>query len=280
VADHTASALCGKRVVITRAEAQSGELIEALSLRGAIPVVMPLVEFAAIEDYMPLDSALTQFEDYDWLLFTSVNAVHAVFERQQTLGKQRARTERFPDVAAVGPATRRAAEEAGFRVTHVAKNHLGVALAEELGERLAGARVLLPRSDHANPDLPAALRRLGADVTDVIAYRTVCPAGIDREELNQLAAKQADAILFFSPTAVRNFVELLDGEGKKSPGIRAMLAAVGPVTQAALRDSGLSDTANHPVIVAADTTVAAVVDALEVHFTGLRERFPAGAKSA
>jgi uroporphyrinogen III methyltransferase/synthase len=266
--------------VITRAEAQSGELIEALSLRGAIPMVMPLVEFAAMEDYEALDGALTEVENYDWLLFTSVNAVHAVSKRQQTFGMRRSGGEKFPNVAAVGPATQRAAEEAGFRVCYVAKNHLGVALAEELGERLAGARVLLPRSDRANPDLPAALRRLGANVTEVIAYRTVCPAGINREELKQLATEKADAILFFSPTAVRNFAELLGGEGKKSPATRATLAAVGPVTLAALRDSGLSDTTNRPVIVAADTTAVAVVDALEVHFAGPCQRSPAGAKSA
>jgi uroporphyrinogen-III synthase len=280
VGDHSASALHGKRVMITRAESQSGELIEALSLRGAIPVVVPLVEFAAIEDHAPLDSALIKIEDYDWLLFTSVNAVHAVFAREQTLGAQRTRTKEFPDVGVVGPTTRRAAERAGFRVAYVAKNHLGVALADELGERLAGARVLLPRSDHANPDLPAALRRLGADVTEIVAYRTVCPVGIDREALKRLATEEADAILFFSPTAVRNFVELLGGAGKKSTLIRATLAVVGPVTQAELENSDVLDSANHPVVVASDTTSGAVVDALESHFAGRRERSPAGAKSA
>jgi uroporphyrinogen-III synthase len=280
VADRVVSALQGKRVVITRAESQSCELIETLSLRGAVSVVMPLVEFAVPQEYGPLDAALTHIEDYDWLLFTSVNAAQAVSTRQQALGSQERSGENFPDVATVGPATRRAAEGLGFRVAYVAKNHLGVALAEELGERLAGRRVFLPRSDRANADLPAALRRLGAEVTEVIAYRTVCPGGIDRDHLRRLASEEADAILFFSPTAVGAFAELLGSEGGKPIEIRTTLVAVGPVTLSALRDASLGDGLRNPLIMASDTSAPAVVDALEKHFAGSRQRSPAGVKSA
>ena len=278
--DRVGSPLEGKRVVITRAEAQSGELMESLSSRGAIPILLPLVEFAPPKDYVSLDAALTNIEKHDWLLFTSVNAVQAVATRQVKLGLATNPLRNGPEVAAVGPATQRVADELGFRVAYVAKNHLGVALAEELGERLAGARVFLPRSDRANPDLPAALRRLGAKVTEVVAYRTVCPAGIDGREVAQLAGGQADALLFFSPTAVRNFSELLRGEVQGKFEIRAALAVVGPVTFGALSDTELCQRTNAPPIVASDTTPAAIVDALELHFATQRQRSPAGAKNA
>jgi uroporphyrinogen-III synthase len=279
VGDRLDSALQGKRVVITRAEAQSGELLEALSARRAISIVMPLVEFAAPADYGPLDTALRRMQTYDWLLFTSVNAVQAISTRQRFLGAAQPAGENFPSVAAVGPATRRAAEESGFQVAYVAKNHLGVALAEELGGQLAGKQVFLPRSDRANGDLPAALQRLGAEVTEVVAYRTICPAGIDGDSLRKLAKGEADAILFFSPTAVRNFAELLHDQGSGPLEIRARLAAVGPVTLAALREAGLDRSIN-PVIVASDTSAEAVVEALKEHFAKFRERSPAGTKSA
>jgi uroporphyrinogen III methyltransferase / synthase len=279
VGDRLDSALHGKRVVITRAEAQSGELLEALSSRRAISIVVPLVEFAALADYGPLDAALRRMQTYDWLLFTSVNAVQAVSARQRFLGAAQRAGGNFPNVAAVGPATRRAAEESGFQVAYVAKNHLGVALAEELGEQLAGKQVFLPRSDRANRDLPAALQRLGAEVTEVVAYRTIRPAGVDRDSLRKLTREQADAILFFSPTAVHHFAELLDDQRNRPLEIQATLAAVGPVTLAALREAGL-DRSSNPVIMASDTGVEAVVDALEEHFAKFRERSPAGTKSA
>ncbi len=273
MAEAAASPLAGKRVVITRAASQSSELFEKLTKRGAIPISLPLVSFAAPEDYAPLDAALLEWEQFDWVLFTSANAVHAVVARRGDLGRNLNPAGKVPRVAAVGPATQEEAERAGLSVAYLARTHLGVALAEELGERLRAQRVFLPRSDRANPDLPAALQLLGAKVTEVIAYRTLPPSDTDQSRVKQAVRGQANAVLFFSPTAVHNFAELAGREELGLLQSNLALVAIGPVTAGALRESGVQR-----MVVAADTTAAAVVDALEDYFAGTQRHSTAGAK--
>jgi uroporphyrinogen-III synthase len=272
VADGAASALAGKRVVITRAASQSSGLFEKLTKRGAVPILLPLVSFAVPEDYAPLDAALLEWEEFDWVLFTSANAVHAVVTRSSNLGRKLNPSGKRPHVAVVGPATREEAEGAGFSVDYLARTHLGVALAEELGERLRAQRVFLPRSDRANPDLPAALQRLGAKVTEVIAYRTLPPSDTDQDRVKQAVPGQADAVLFFSPTAVHNFAELAGREQLGLLQSTLAIVAIGPITAGALREFGVQR-----MVMAADTTAAAVVDALEEHFAGIQKPSTAGA---
>jgi uroporphyrinogen-III synthase len=246
--------------VITRAALQCSELFQKLSSSGAIPILLPLVSFAAPEDYAPLDAALLQWSRFDWVMFTSAYAVPAVMSRAARLGRKLTNTER-PHIAVVGPATQEKAENVGFHVEHTAQTHLGVALANELQNRLPGKRVLLPRSDRANPDLPSALEKFGAQVTQVIAYRTLRPTHADKEKLARVARGEADAILFFSPSAVQNFVEL---SGRKQLNLlqdRVAMTAIGPVTAAALREIGV-----HRVVQAPEPSASAVVQALESRF--------------
>jgi uroporphyrinogen III methyltransferase / synthase len=155
----------------------------------------------------------------------------------------------------------------------VAKTHNGVALANELGDRLQGLKVLLPRSDRANPDLPAALRRYGANVSEVIAYKTLQPTDVDRERWERILEGEADAILFFSPSAVRNFVELFGAEKLLALQIKLAIIAVGPVTAKALRGVGVGQ-----ALLAADTTAESVVEALVEHFAGSPNAERAGVK--
>jgi uroporphyrinogen-III synthase len=261
VAEPSPSPLAGKRIIITRAALQSSELFEKLSDSGAIPILLPLVTFAAPEDYAPLDSALLQWSRFDWVMFTSAYAVQAVMGRAARQGRAPTKNAPPPHIAVVGPATRQQAEKHGFRVEHTAQTHLGVALAQELADRLRGKRVLLPRSDRANPDLPSALQKLGAHVTQVIAYRTVRPSDADQQKLAQVARGEADAILFFSPSAVHSFVEL---SGRKQLNIlqdRVAMAAIGPVTAGALREVGV-----HRIVVAPEPSASAVLQALESRF--------------
>jgi uroporphyrinogen III methyltransferase / synthase len=271
VADLTASTLAGKRVVVTRAALQSSELFEQLRSRGAVPVLLPLVSIAPPEDYAPLDAALRQLQSFDWIIFTSANAVNAVASRCKALGID-VSAARLPQIAVVGPATEREAESSAFSVSHVAKTHLGVALAQELSAEMRDQSVLLPRSDRAKPDLPAALRRFGARLTEVVAYRTLPPSEVDREKAAAAAAGDFDAILFYSSSAVDNFTELLGRESLRRLQEKVIIAAVGPVTAAALREAGIQR-----IVVAADTTSAAVVAALESHFAQRPKRSTAGA---
>jgi uroporphyrinogen-III synthase len=273
VAEMERSPLEGKRIVITRAALQSEALARQFSVLGAIPIVLPLVKFAEPDDFTPLDTAIAQVERFDWVIFTSGQAVRAVVARSQRLKAPLSRAGSKSLYAAVGPVSAETVRQAGLPVDYVANTHTGLALADELGERLRGRNVLLPRSDRANPELPAALAKHGAQVTEVVAYRTLQPTDVDKRNLSQIAAGEADAILFFSPSAVQHFAELIGVEHLRSLQARLAITAVGPVTAGALRAAGAER-----IVVAADTTTAAVVQALEEYFAPTTSPSTAGVK--
>lgn len=265
------SSLSGKRVVVTRAARQSVELVEKLTKLGALPISLPLVAFSAPEDFGPLDAALEHLEQFDWIIFTSENAVRAVVKRAGVRGNLRNVAGRRSRAAAVGPTTAAAAERAGFFIEYQAKMHSGAALANELGERLREQTVFLPRSDRANPDLPTLLRECGAQVTEAVAYRTVTPVNLDQQRVAEIVNGEADAILFFSPTAVDHFVDVVGDKVLQDLQSRMTMAAVGPVTAIALQKAGFENR-----IVAEDTSADAVVAALEKHFADQMNASPAG----
>ena len=273
MAEIARSPLEGKRIVITRAAPQSEALAKVLAGVGAIPTVLPLVEFGEPEDFGPLDTAIAQLEQFDWMIFTSGQAVRAFVARSKDLGASLLSAGSKLRIAAVGPVSAEAVRMAELPVEYVARTHNGVGLANELGGRLQGGSVLLPRSDRANPDLPAALKTHGAEVTEVVAYRTLQPGEVDRQKLSRVSAGEADAILFFSPSAVQYFGELVGAEHFIGLQNSLAITAVGPVTAEALRHFRMER-----IVVAADTTSAAVVQALENHFASKVKSYPAGAK--
>ncbi|HKV64712.1 MAG TPA: uroporphyrinogen-III synthase [Candidatus Acidoferrum sp.] len=271
----TPKSLTGKRIVITRAAAQSEAIARELTVRGAIPVMLPLVAFGEPEDFTPLDAAIVEIQRFDWMVLTSAQAVRSVVKRCEELKISLIRGNPKLRIACVGPVTAEAARQAGLAVEYVAETHTGTELAEELGSGLAGKTVLLPRSDRANPDLPVALKRYGAQVTEVIAYRTLRPTDMAEENLRQIADGAGDAILFFSPSAIHHFRELAGSEQLRGLQDKLAITAVGPVTANALREAGVSR-----AVVAADTSAASVIEALEIHFARVRNPTQAGVKRA
>jgi uroporphyrinogen-III synthase len=267
------SALREKIILVTRAAAQSGELCEELNARGARVRLLPLVSFAPPENYDVLDAALTGIETFDWVLFTSVNAVQAVERRGNELNRGLNGAVKLPRAAAVGPVTADAAEAAGFSVEYVAADHSGAGLAREFGEQLRTKNVFLPRSHRANPELAAALRRCGALVTEVVAYRNLPPSTMDRETLHESLGSGVDSILFYSPSAVQNFLELLGGERLGTLQGRVLMVAIGPTTANALSAAGIQRIAR-----ATDTTTKAIVEALEGHLARTKRSSAAGTK--
>ena len=273
MADAISSVLAGKRIVITRSAAQSEAMARELSARGAVPVVLPLISFADPEDFEPLDAAIKGIVQFDWMILTSAQAVRALVKRGGELKRNLIGSKSKLRIASVGPVTAEAARRAGLPVEYVAETHNGVGLAEELGDQLQGAKVFLPRSDRANPDLPFTLKRHGAHVAEVIAYRTLRATGEDQKKLRETAEGAADAVLFFSPSAVQYFAELFGGEQLRSLQDKLAITAVGPVTANTLREAGASR-----LVLSADTTTAAVVEALEEHFADTVKQARAGAK--
>ncbi len=258
------AALAGKRVVVTRAAAQAIELLKALQHAGAIPILLPVIRILPAEDIALLDEALRKLSSFDWVLFTSQNAVRIVQERLEAIGQVLVAGAGRPLAGAVGEATAAEAARAGFEVKHTSTRPLGVALVEELQAELAKKRVLLPRSDRANPDIVAALEKYGAHVTEVVAYRTVMEEAQDQDVVAK--AMRADAVLFFSPSAVEGF-DSVCGAGKLAEFSTAgIVLASGPVTLAELHTKGIvSATA------AKESSVARIIEALANSFAS-RER--------
>lgn len=260
-------------MIVTRAEAQSAELCKELGARGATIKLLPLVSIGPPEDYAPLDAALARLESFDWIIFTSANAVQALEQRRQALSGPKGAGGRLGRVAAVGPATSAAAESAGFSVEFVATSHNGAGLVDELKDELRAKSVLLPRSDLANPALPAALKKIAATVTEVVAYQTLPPSKADRERVHAALKDAVDGILFYSPSAVQNFLELLGKDGLEKLQGRVLMVAIGPTTAGALSAAGVQR-----IAWAVDTTTKAVIEACEGHFSRMRKRSTAGVK--
>ena len=271
MAETFARGLQGKRVVVTRALEQSTELVRALTEKGASPVVLPMIAFGPPDDVTELDKAIREMAHYDWIFLTSQNALRALQERCHALRLELKAAVGGARVAVVGPATAEAATASGVVVAYVATKHQGVALAQELAGRVHGQRVFLPRSDRSNPELVAALNRLGATLREVVAYRTVRPHGTVLNAARMTLQQPVDAILFFSPSAVHHLQDILGNEKVLELSRRTVFAAIGPVTETALRAANVER-----VLLAEDTTVASIVETLENHFSIPRSGLSAG----
>jgi uroporphyrinogen III methyltransferase / synthase len=248
--------------VVTRAPEQAGELTAALGRLGAEVFLLPTVAFAPPEDWRSVDEAIARFAEFDWILFTSQNAVRFFAQRHRHLSQHAESSHSaLPRIAAVGIATEQAAAKEGLRVDYVAKNHTGDALARELAGSLKGCKVLLPRSDRADERVPNALREAGARVTEVIAYRTAAPEKIDPELLGQLRRGEVDAVVFASPSAFHNLCASIPALELAQLSSRVQFAAIGPATARALQEAGA-----RVEIEATDASPAALADAIANYY--------------
>src|SRR5437899_1504051 len=240
VVDKNHKPLAGKRVVVTRALEQSQSLLDALRAAGAEPVLLPLVAFASPDSSVELDACLRNSARFDWVFFTSQNALRAVQQRCAELELSLEKAFAGVKIAAVGPATAEAVAAAGLTVNFTSKIHTGVALAEELSAEAKSKRVLLPRSDRANADLIEVLNLRGWQVTPVVAYKTVSPISDSPGEVESQLGREADAILFFSPSAVHHLRDLLGASRFRDLSMQSIFVAIGPVSENALKAVGIA----------------------------------------
>jgi hydroxymethylbilane synthase len=247
-----ASALAGKTLAITRPAGQSAELEALLRAHGAEPVSCPTIAIEQLADTSTLDSELDELAALDWLLFTSVNAVHAIADR---LSARQMRVPAAVLLAAVGVATADALARRIRPADFVPSLANGQALADELPE-VRGKSMLFARGDLASDALSTRLRQRGALVRDVVVYRTVAAEG-----QSELAARvrdgSVDAVVFTSPSSVRFATGVLDAVRLAHSG-RPAIVCIGPTTERAARDIGLE-----PDAVAATQSVGGIVEALE-----------------
>jgi uroporphyrinogen-III synthase len=250
--------LLNRRILITRTRHQASELATQLEACGATPILIPAIEIAPPETYAPLDAALTCLRTYDWLVFTSANAVEAFHSRAQFLHL----TQLPKHIAVIGPATLRAVNNIGLAVDLVPSQYVAESLAEALCPEAPGKSFLLVRAAAARDTIPEALTAAGAIVTIVEAYRNQTPPDSipALQALFGDPANYPDAITFTSASTARNLIALLEVANLTLPS-KTTLASIGPVTSQALRTLGYE-----PTIEAAESTIPALVQSLVTHF--------------
>ena len=255
----------GKRVLVTRPEEQAAELVERLLTLGAEPIAAPTVRIAPPEDYGPLDEACDLASTFDWVIFTSVNGVEH-FMRRLCRGSRDVRELKDVRLCAVGPTTAERLARYGLRVDLVPREHRAEGVVEALCERedLSEQRLLLPRGDLARDVIDDKLRKAGADVTVVNAYRTVL-AGGDKDTgpdiYKMLLEQEIDVVTFTSGSAVRNLVKILGAEPATDLLNTTVVATIGPVTAETAARLGIKVT-----IMPETYSVPALVDAIGNHF--------------
>lgn len=249
------------RIVITRALHQASELAERLRELGAEPVVLPSIELVPPSSFAALDRAMGELSSFHWLLFTSANAVE-VFAQRLPAG-----VTSLPPIAAIGQATARAVERAGWQVELLPEQ----AVAESFVEALlplaqqpdgSATRFLLVRAEQARDVLPEALAAARAEVVVAPAYATVIPEASRLAVQGEFAegGSWPDAIAFTSSSTARHFVELLSSAGVEGESLAAkgmVLASIGPITSATMRELGLP-----PTVEASEATVASLARVL------------------
>jgi len=248
--------------VVTRSPEQARGLARELEARGAEVLLLPAVKFSSVLETEKLDAVLRRIFEFDWILFTSQNAVRFFRERCAAQGLDMdSSVSRKVLIAVVGPATRNTAIREGFSVNYAAVNHSGDGLAEEMREKLQGRHVLLPRSDRADDRLPKSLRDSGADVTELVVYRTIAPDAFDPAIIGAVRKSGVHAIVFASPSAFRNLSDEIGAKEFAGISSRVAFAAIGVTTARAIRDAGA-----RCEIEADDASDKALTDALAKYY--------------
>ena len=253
--------LFGKRIVVTRSREQASVLSEAIEALGGEPWEFPTIKIEEPEDYAAMDEAIENIAQFNWLIFTSVNGVKYFFERLREHNKD-IRELKGVKLCAIGPKTKESLEQYGLLVEYVPGEYRAEQIVEGLKDKLSpGAKVLLARADIARKLLPEALRELKADVTEVIAYRTLL-GNSNAELLKQmLAEKEIHAVTFTSSSTVRNFLDLLDKSNQTELLSGIVLASIGPITTQTAKELGLNID-----IEAKEYTIDGLVQALLTYF--------------
>jgi len=253
--------LFGKRIVVTRSVHQSGSLASLLRDEGAQPIVAPTIRIGPPPDPRPLRDAVTHLDGYDWIVFTSVNTVDAVFASIDAAGLD-LRALAGAKVCAIGSKTRDALGVRGIRADLVPDDARAEGVLAALRPLLAErARILLPRAEVAREILPSSLRDAGAEVDVVAAYQNLPPEPQDIERIRSLVdGAESDAVLFTSSSTVRNLFDLLGHDARDR--LNALdLFSIGPITTGFAESLGLRIRAT-----ASEQTIESLVAAVRAYY--------------
>ncbi len=224
-----------KRILVTRPRAQADEFAGKLRSAGFEPVFFPVIEIKPVEDNLALERALSKLSCYEWIVFTSVNAVDVVFSNYSRLIFADGVGTRF---AAIGPKTAASLKAHGIEPHFVPEEYVAEAILPGLGD-LIGKWVLLPRAEIARKALPEAIFHAGGIPHEITVYKTL-PAQPDPDGLQALRSG-VDVITLTSPSTVENFIAIAEKNGLDPLRLpnNPQFACIGPITEKAAREAGL-----------------------------------------
>jgi uroporphyrinogen III methyltransferase / synthase len=232
-------ALFGKKILVTRSRHQAGELSQSLRELGAQAIEFPTIEIFPPEDLSPLDRALKELSNYQWILFTSVNAVNFFFERMEALcldicalGSAK--------LAAVGKITAQSLIKRGLHVDRQPEEFTSDALSKVLkSEEIRGRRILFPRAELAREAIVEDLKKRGALLELVTVYRTR-KSPYDNSQLQEIfEIIKPDLLTFASSATVGHFVEILKATPYFQNAMKIPAIVMGPVTRESALEAGM-----------------------------------------
>jgi uroporphyrinogen III methyltransferase/synthase len=257
--------LFGKRILVTRPKEQAGDLVDRIEAMGAEAIEAPMIRIVPPEDFGPLDAACDRAGEFDWIVFSSGNAVDAFVERLLA-GPQDLRVLKGVRLCVVGPSTGDRLTRYGLKVDLRPAEYRAEAVVSAIADAvpLEGQKILLPHADIGREIVAEELRARGAEVTEVVAYRTVI-AEPEREGepdiYRMLLERRIDVVTFTSASAVRNFVRVLGDEPAADLLRTTVVASIGPVTAEAAAQFKIEST-----IVPSTYTVPALAQAIVEYF--------------
>ena len=240
-----------RRILITRPRAQADDFADKLRSAGFEPVYFPVIEIKPVENNLALERALAKLNCYEWIVFTSANAVEIVFDQ-------------FPasnwneevKFAAIGPKTAAALKARNISPDFVPEEYIAEAILPGLGD-LVGKWVLLPRAEIARKELPEAIFRAGGVPHEITVYKTL-PVQPDLDGLTALKSG-VDVVTFASASSVENFAAIVRKNRLDPLNLPndPLIACIGPLTEQAARDEGFQN-----IVTAKEYTTEGLIEAI------------------
>lgn len=252
--------LFGRTILITRAQEQSEDLAIKLREGGANVISIPMIKIVQPEDWGPVDQAIENLKNYNWIIFTSANGVRFFLRRLRENGKD-LRELYGVRIMAIGPGTAAEISRHDLKVDAMPEKFIAESVVDLFGDALNGMRILLPRAKVARDVIPRELSKRGAIVDVVPVYETMSPETARDELIKILKENPPDVITFTSSSTVRNFAEILGKENIKGMLNGVRIACIGPVTKKSVEELGLS-----PDIMPQNYTTDDLTDAIVEYF--------------
>lgn len=252
--------LFGRRIVVTRARAQASGLITSLTELGAQCIEIPTIQVVAPEDNTPLENAIKNIEQYDWMVFTSVNGVKFFFDTLFKSGKD-VRSMGHLKYACIGPVTKQELMKHGIVCDVLPESYRAESVIEAFsGMEIGDKNILLPRAREARSILPKELAAMGARVDEVTAYVTIQVTEGKNQLIELLENRKIDMVTFTSSSTVKNFKSLLPQDQVADLLQDVKIASIGPITSNTAVAEGIT-----PDITAIEYTIPGLIHAIIDH---------------